>query len=288
MDAASALSISTSAVSQKIRSLEKHYGVRLTSSRRPIKLTPVGEALLRGAPALLAAARELEADVRSAIGSIQQSVAIGAIYSVGLAYLPDATRRFREAHLGVEIESRSGSSERVIELVLAKEVDFGLVSYPTDAPELRSRCWIREPMQLMCSPQHPLADATEIPPQRLQNLPMFRFASDLRLRKEIDKQLRSHGVHVRTADEFDNAQTLVKAIIENDGVGIVPVGVARRELADGSLRNVCCGALRLERPLGFIFRRGEPLSATAAAYVEMLLGKRIDPARPYCQPETVG
>ncbi len=287
-DAAAALNMSSSAVRQKIKSLELHYGAKLTNSTRPITLTPVGEVLYRGAPSLLAAARELEAEVRSVVGMTRQSVTVGAIYSVGLAYLPDATREFRETHPGLGIEFRSGSSERVIELVLAREVDFGLISYPADAPELRARCWMRESMQLMCDAGHPLASGGEVTAADLRGMPMFRFATGLRLRTEIDRHLRSRGVTVRTSDEFDNAQTLVKAIIEHGGVGIVPIGVARRELADGTLRNVRCDDLKFERPLGFIFRRGERLSDAAAAYVEMLVGKRIDPARPYCLPEKVG
>ena len=76
--------------------------------------------------------------------------------------------------------------------------------------------------------------------------------------------------------EFDNADSMIRAIQANRGIGIVPEAAVRRETADGSLRVVACRELRMTRPLGIIFRRSGRLSRAASEFGSLLLGRPIE------------
>jgi DNA-binding transcriptional LysR family regulator len=76
--------------------------------------------------------------------------------------------------------------------------------------------------------------------------------------------------------EFDNADSMIRAIQANRGIGIVPEAAVRRETANGSLRVVACRELRITRPLGIIFRRSGRLSRAASEFGSLLLGRPIE------------
>ena len=75
--------------------------------------------------------------------------------------------------------------------------------------------------------------------------------------------------------ELDNADSMIRAIQANRGIGIVPEAAVRRETADGSLRVVACRELRMTRPLGIIFRRSGILHQAASEFGSLLLGRSL-------------
>ena len=108
---------------------------------------------------------------------------------------------------------------------------------------------------------------------------MVGFDRELELRQEIDKCLSRANVKVNVRMEFDNCDSMIRAIQANHGIGIVPEAAARRETANGSLRVVACRELRMTRPLGIIFRRSGRLSTAAEEFGSLLLGRSIESER---------
>jgi len=204
-------------------------------------------------------------------------VTVGAVYSVGLSYMPEATEAFGRLHSDVRVKTEFGSSQRVVEMVLDGSVDFGLVSFPRATKQLGTIAWQNEPMRLVCSADHPLASETEITASRLQGMTMVGFDRGLVLRQAIDQCLKKAGITVDTGMEFDNADSMVRAIQANRGVGIVPEAAVRRETANGTLCVVACRELQMVRPLGIIYRRGTKLSRAAIEFGSLLLGREMEP-----------
>ena len=82
---------------------------------------------------------------------------------------------------------------------------------------------------LICSPSHPLASRRRIPLSALQGEKFIAFAPDLPTRREIDRKLRSEGVKVKLVLEFDNIETVKRAVEIENGVSIVPETTVRGE-----------------------------------------------------------
>lgn len=275
--AASIHELTQSAVSQSVQHLEESLGVQLIDrSKRPLVLTEAGRTYRRGLNSVLRGYQQLEQEVRSIGSRLRGRVTVGTIYSVGLSYMPEATRAFAALHPDVEVQTEFGSSQRVVELTAEGSVDFGLVSFPRSTSQLHFVHWQQEPMRLVCSSEHPLASRTEVNLSELRGIRMVGFDRSLVLRREIDQSLAKAGVKVDVRMEFDNADSMVRAIQANRGIGIVPEAAVRRETANGSLRVVACHGLRMTRPLGIIFRRSTRLSRAAAEFGSLLLGRPLE------------
>ena len=76
--------------------------------------------------------------------------------------------------------------------------------------------------------------------------------------------------------EFDNIDSLIRAVQANQGIGIMPEAAVRRETANGSLRILPCHDLFLSRPLGIAWRRGGRLGPAAREFAALLLGRPLD------------
>lgn len=275
--AAAAHHLTQSAVSQAIQHLEESLSVQLIDrSKRPLVLTPAGKIYLRGLRGVLRSYQRLEQEVRSTSKQLSGGITIGSIVSVGLSYMPDATAAFERIHPEVDVKTEFGSNDRVFEMTSEGEVDFGLVSFPRNTKQLQSILWQREPLRLVCSCEHPLAIHHEVSSSQLNGIEMIGFDRRLELRQEIDQSLAKAGISVNVRMEFDNADSMIRAIQANRGIGFVPEAAVRRETADGSLRVVACRELRMTRPLGIIFRRSGRLSRAASEFGSILLGRPLE------------
>ena len=266
-----------SAVSQAIQHLEESVGIQLIDrSKRPLVLTPAGKIYLHGVRGMLRSYERLEQEVRSTSKQLSGQITIGTIVSVGLSYMPEATEAFSRLHPEVDVKTAFGSKDRVFQMTSDGEVDFGLVSYPRNTKQLQFVLWQQEPMRLVCSCDHPLAIQNEVSLTQLMGIEMIGFDRRLELRHDIDQCLSKAGINVNVRMEFDNADSMIRAVQANRGIGIVPEAAVRRETANGSLRVVACRELRMTRPLGIIFRRSGRLSRVASEFGSLLLGRPIE------------
>jgi DNA-binding transcriptional LysR family regulator len=278
--AADAHGITQSAVSQAMQHLEESLEVQLIDrSKRPLLLTEAGKAYLHGLRGILGSYHRLEQEVVRISKRLSGQVTVGSIYSVGLSYMPEATEAFVRLHPGVDVRTEFGESQRVVEMTEGGEVDFGLVSFPERTPGLDFVAWQKEPMRLVCSARHPWASKTEVTIGELSRVEMIGFDRRLTLRQEIDRCLFRAGVTVSYRMEFDNCDSIVRAIQANRAVGIVPEAAVRRETADGTLRVVACRQFQMKRPLGIIFRRSGRLSTAAGEFGSLLLGRPLESER---------
>jgi DNA-binding transcriptional LysR family regulator len=70
--------------------------------------------------------------------------------------------------------------------------------------------------------------------------------------------------------EFDNIETIKRAVEIDAGVALLPEPTLGRELAAGTLCAVRISGDELVRPLGIIHARGKPLGPTARRFVDLL------------------
>jgi DNA-binding transcriptional LysR family regulator len=159
---------------------------------------------------------------------------------------------------------------RVYEAVEGDTADLGIVSYPKASRTMRAIRWRIEPMALVCSPRHRLAGRDRVSLDELHGENVVNFDSDLTIRREIDAVLQAHGVEVRVAMEFDNIETIKRAIEIDAGIGLLPIPTVMREADAGTLVVVPLATDELVRPLGIIFRRGKEQSSTTRRFMELL------------------
>jgi DNA-binding transcriptional LysR family regulator len=103
---------------------------------------------------------------------------------------------------------------------------------------------------------------------------MVAFDQGLPIRRELDKALGARGVEVVNVAEFDNIETIKRAIEAGTGFGLLPAPTVVREVDSGALIAIPLAGDSLVRPLGIICRRGKKLGKTARRFIELLRESR--------------
>lgn len=264
-------SITQSAVSQQVRALETKFQVTLVErGRRNFALTPEGSAFLEASREILEVYNNLDRRLHELRDVVAGELRIASIYSIGLHELPPRLKAFREKFPNVEVHVEYRRSQQVYAQVLAGDVDLGLVAYPVKRNGLQSDIFSEDRLVVICHPNHPLAQRERLQLQELHGEKFISFEPDLPTRKVIDRHLRDHSVEIDHAMEFDNIETVKRAVEVESGVSIVPSNTVRQEVESGLLAAVEIEGSRMSRPLGVLTKRNRPRSPAHKEFVEAL------------------
>ena len=262
--------VSQSSVSQTISALERQFDALLIErSRKNFRLTPEGEVFYNHSKEILQAYEAIHNRLQEIKHIISGEIRLATVYSLGLHDLPPYLKRFLKEYPDVKVRVEYRRANQVYDDVLGNIVDLGLVAYPIHHPKLGIIPLRQEPLVLACHPQHPL---TKHKTSRLKALNGARFVSfelDIPTRKALDKLFDIHHVQVEHVMEFDNIETVKRAVEVNCGVAIVPAPSIRQEVADQTLV-----AINLEgdyyRPLAAIHRKTKILSPAIKKFLALL------------------
>ncbi len=262
--------ISQSSASQVVHQLEDKLGLQLLDrSTRPFVLTAEGNRYYEGCLQLIRQYAQLEEEVHTLHDDVTRRLTVASIYSVGLAHMSAFMQRFSAKYPNARVRLEYLHPDRVYEVVEKGDVDLGLVSYPEESRTLAALDWRREPMVVVCPPQHPLTKRESLALADLDDLPFIAFETGLRIRTEIDRALMVNKVKSPVALEFDNIETMKRAIEIDEGISILPEPTVAREIASGTLAKIALDK-PLERPLGIIHRRDRNLSRIGQQFVQLL------------------
>lgn len=269
--AAEANGVSQSNASQVVHQLEDRMGVKLIDrSKRPFVLTPEGHRFHEGSRVIVQRYDDLEREVKLLHQAVEARLTVASIYSVGLAHMSGCLREFLAAHPTADVRLEYLHPHRVYETVDAGQADLGLVSYPEESSSLIALPWRTEPIVLVCYPQHRFARQPGVSIDELNGEPFVAFQDGLKIREEIDQALELSKVSPSVALEFDNIETIKRAIEIGAGISLLPEPTLAREIDAGTLVRVQLEAPILVRPLGIIHRRDRKLSATAHQFIQLL------------------
>lgn len=269
--AASENDISQSGASQVVHQLEERLGVKLIDrSKRPFVLTPEGDIYYDGCRGLVERYYALEDKVRTLHDEVAGRLRVVSIYSVGLSHINQAVQEFLGRHPKANVRVEYLHPHRVYESIEHDKADLGLVSYPRASRSIQVIRWRTEPMMLVCAPGHPLAGHSSVALTALRGQKLVGFDTGLTIRREIDRVLNAHEVEVEVAMEFDNIETIKRAIEINAGVALLPAPTVTREIEGGTLVAVPLETDELVRPLGIIHRRSKELSPIAERFIRLL------------------
>jgi LysR family transcriptional regulator, transcriptional activator of the cysJI operon len=272
--------VTQSAVSQQIRALESRFEVRLVErGRRSFALTPEGHAFLEASREILGVYDHLGERLRELRNVVEGELRIASIYSIGLHELPPRLKLFKNRYPEVEVHVEYRRSTQVYAQVLNGEVDLGLVAYPAKRAGLQMEVFDEDELVVICHPAHPLAGRKSISLRELNGEKFISFEPDLPTRKVIDRHLREQAVEIVQTMEFDNIETVKRAVEIENGVSIVPSNTVFQEVRGGALVSVALENPRLCRPLAVITKRNRPCSPVQREFLTALRGGAPEPPK---------
>lgn len=233
--AAARLHMAQPPLSQQIALLEKDLGAALFDrTRRTIRLTPAGAALLPEARRLLADLEDTERLVRRIGAGEVGRLAIGFVPSAMNGCLPGLLRDLRTRYPDLELVLREMAPDPLLRAVQDGRLDAGALYRPVSEPGLEQRVLSREPLLLALPERHPLAGAHEIGLADVRDDPFV-----------LPEQHDVPGIHAAITAAFAEAgvapraaqrgvwlmQTVLGLVAAGIGLALVPASVraVRRE-----------------------------------------------------------
>jgi len=263
--------ITQSAVSQQIRALEQRFHVTLIErTRRTFALTAQGEAFLGASREIVDVFEHLDERLKCLTNIIEGQLRVGVIYSIGLHELPSYIKAFRVAHPAVEVRVEYRRSWEIYGAVLEGDVDMGLVCYPAKKKGLLALPFVNDRLVMICHPHHPLAGRSSVSLGDLEGERFISFEPDQPTRKVIDRAFRDQNIHVHHAIEFDNVETVKRAVEIENGISIVPSSTVRQEVENDALAAVQIVSPEMWRPLGILLKRDRARSPALREFVALL------------------
>jgi DNA-binding transcriptional LysR family regulator len=263
--------VTQSAVSQQISSLERQFkSLLIERSKKKFRLTREGQVLYDYSKQIIATYDALHSKLQEIKDIISGTIRVATIYSIGLHDLPPYVKRFLKSYPTVNIHVEYRRANQVYEDVLGNVVDLGLVAYPTKDAKLEIIPIKKDPLVLVCHPHHPLAKAKGIKLKTLAGQKFIGFEPDIPTRKAIDKVLREHSVEVNHVMEFDNIETVKRAVEIDAGIAIVPQSTITQEIQKQTLASLPIDDAEMYRPLAAIYKKTKVLSPALKQFLAIL------------------
>ena len=263
--------VTQSAVSQQISSLERIFkSLLIERSKKRFRLTREGQVLYDYSKQIIQTYESLGSKLQELKDIISGAIRVATIYSIGLHDLPPYIKKFMKSYPTVNIHVEYRRANQVYEDVLSNVVDLGLVAYPTKDSKLEIVPLRKEPLVLICHPQHPFAKQKAVKLKHLMDQKVIGFEPDIPTRKALDKILREYGAELKYLMEFDNVETVKRAVEIDAGVSIVPLGTVTQEVAKQTLAAVEIEDGEFFRPLAAIYKKNKVLSPAMKQFLAIL------------------
>jgi hypothetical protein len=263
--------VTQSAVSQQISSMERLFkSLLIERSKKKFRLTREGQVLYDYSKQIIQTYDCLHSRIQEIKDIISGTIRLSTIYSIGLHELPPYIKRFLKDYPTVNVHVEYRRSNQVYEEVLGNVVDLGLVAYPQREAKLEVVPLRKDPLVLICHPQHPLAKFKSVKLKALSGQKFVSFEPDIPTRKALDKILKEHNVTVQTAMEFDNIETVKRAVEIDAGIAIVPLGTIAQEISKQTLTSVPLENVDLFRPIAAIYKKNKVLSPAMKQFIAVL------------------
>jgi len=266
--------VTQSAVSQQLRAMEKHFAILIVDrSQKQFRLTREGHKLYDSAKEILHRYDKLVSELQEMKKVISGTIHISTIYSIGLHELPPYITKFLKEYPSVNVRVEYRRSNLVYEDILHNSVDLGLIAYPNKTRQLDVIPFLEDRLVLICNPENPLAKKKSVTIGDLRDEKFIGFDQDIPTRKATDQMFRDHKIDMEPVMEFDNIETVKRAVEINAGISIVPSATVKQEIKQALLAAVPIKGTSVTRPLAIIHRKGRVLTPAMKKFIATLTGK---------------
>lgn len=263
--------ISQSAVSQQIQALENNYNQKLIiRNNRSLYPTEAGKIFYQGCKEILQIYEDLSSRMQALPNIISGTVKISTVYSVGLHELPPYEKQFLKDYPAVRVLVQYRHANQVYEDVIHNASHLGIVAYPVKKSQIEIIPFKRDILIAICAPTHPFASLSKINIQDIQGQNFIAFERGIPTREALERIFSKYDVTTQIVMEFDNIETVKRAVEVDAGISIVPYVTVKYEAECGTLRVLEFADGIFERPIGILYKKGKKFSPAVQKFVDLL------------------
>jgi DNA-binding transcriptional LysR family regulator len=277
------LHVTQPSISAQIRALETHLGHRLLErGGGKVTLTAAGRVFQPFAEQSLLQLKHIHLTLADMERMPRGTLTVSANDSTALYVLPLLISKFKKQYPRVSLSFMRAERVKTLEMVLDREVEFGIVSLPVKDPRLHVELVHEDKLVLVVPAGHPL---TEIEDVKWSHLAKYGFLlpKQGRRRESLDYLFAQGKIVPRIAMELDSSELLKRLILAGLGIGFLPRINIVAELNQGLLKTIDVEGLDMPRHLALISRRDATLTRAGNAFFTFATGS----VRAWPKAETV-
>ena len=271
--AADMLNLTVPAVSTQLKQLEANMGAELLIRASDGK----GSITLQGQQ-VLATISQIESALNTCLKSIDSInsgksglVTLGVV-STGKYFAPSLVALAKKQLPDIRINLIIGNRQQIISALEENSIDLAIMGRPPRFPAVESVALGDHPHILITAPNHPLATARDILPERLlaETFIMREPGSGTRILMERFLDREGEG---RTYEkiEFNTNETIKQAVIANLGIALISAHTVMDALAAGRIATINIPGLPIIRQWHLVRAVNAPQSPVAESVMDFLM-----------------
>lgn len=272
--AADRLYMTQPAVSRAVKELEGFYGVRLFERmNRRLYITPAGSRLREYAGAIISRFNE-------SVGSLRNTDAlsllkVGVNVTIGEALLPGVLKSFGGLYPDVSVLSVVENSKQIEDLLQKNEIDLAVVDNVTVSPYFITEILFREKMAVLCAPGY--TDKETMTPEELAGEKLLLREKGSGTRDSTERIFASGGFRISPVMESISPAALIGAAVQGLGITVLSPHTAKKELADGSLKQLRIKNTKFPRDYFVVYHKSKLVTSVMKNFIA-LLSRSASPA----------
>ena len=269
--AASRIHLTQAAVSVHMRQLEEEVGAPLfLRVNKKLYLTEAGRALLGHAETILRAHDEAKADLAAISGPSRGRLHLGVASTAITAHpLPEILSEIKRKYALLDLSVVGGTSERIIEQILAGSIDVGLVSLPVEASDVLTETLRSDQLIAAMSPQDKLARSRVITVEELSSEPLILGEKGGNTRRLIDLFFEKNKLEPKIVMELQRTEAIIKMVELGFGVTILPRSSVHKNVARRTLRAAPVRDLVLKWEFGVAYLKSDYLPPALESFLKL-------------------
>jgi DNA-binding transcriptional LysR family regulator len=282
--AASKLGLTPPAVTEQLRLLEQHLGLRLFDrTKGGLRPTGAGHIVLEAAMRMEAILEDTDQQMQSLKGLKGGSVTIGVV-STAKYFAPRLIHAFIETVPNVEMRLLVGNREETISALQNYEIDIAMMGRPPNDIVVSKASFGPHPYVLIARPDHPLAARKRAMERDVlvgEKLLVREEGSGSRV--VFEKFFKGTPLARPSATlEFGSNETIKQAVMAGLGLALISAHTIELEIETGRLATLNIKDLPVVREWNLVHRLDKGLGPAAAAFWRFALkdGQRHLPQIP--------
>jgi DNA-binding transcriptional LysR family regulator len=270
--AAEKLYVTQPSISAQVRALETYLGHRLFErGGGKVTLTAAGRVFEPFAEDCLTRLNHMVLAMADLERSPRGSLSVSANDSTALYVLPVFFSKFRKQYPRVALNIVRAERTKSLELVLDREVDFGVVSLPLKDQRLHIEVVHKDELVLTVPMTHPLACHETVTLQQVASHRLL-LPKQGRRREQLDDLFAQQKLIPRIGMELDSNELLKRLILKDMGIGFLPKINVHEELRAGTLKVMPVENVEISRDLALISRKDRLLTRAGNAFFTFATG----------------
>jgi DNA-binding transcriptional LysR family regulator len=270
--AAEKLHVTQPSISAQIRSLETHLGHRLLErGGGKVTLTAAGRVFEPFAENTLSKLNHMVLTLADLERLPRGALTVSANDSTALYVLPVFFSKFRKQYPRVALNIVRAERTKTLELVLDREVEFGVVSLPLKDKRLHVEVIHTDEFVLVVPTNHAFAALESVTLQQVAQQKLLLLKQG-RKREYLDELFEQDKLYPRIAMELDSNELLKRLILKEMGIGFLPRINVVDEVRAGTLKIVAIENVSISRQLALISRKDRVLTRAGNAFFTFATG----------------